>query len=82
MFYEKGVYKKIAIFKGKRLIGVFSVIQTCNFIEKRRQNRCFPLNIAKLLRTPILKKICKRMVVVASALSKNQFKVKFCSKGN
>ena len=28
--------------------------QTCYFIKKRLQHRCFPLNIAKLLRTPIL----------------------------
>ena len=79
---KKVFIKKLQYSKENACIGVFSVIQTCNFIEKRRQNRCFPLNIAKLLRTPILKKICKRMVVVASALSKNQFKVKFCSKGN
>ena len=29
-----------------------------NFIEKRLQHWCFPLNFGKLLRTPILKNIC------------------------
>ena len=35
--------------------------QTCNFIKKRLQQRCFPMNIAKLLRSPILKSIWKRL---------------------
>ena len=30
----------------------------CNFTKKRLQHRCFPLNIAKFLRTPVLKNIC------------------------
>ena len=29
--------------------------QACNFIKKRLQHRCFPVNSAKFLRTPILK---------------------------
>ena len=33
--------------------------QVNNFIEKRLQHRCFPVNIAKFLRTSILKKICE-----------------------
>ena len=31
--------------------------QVCNFIKKRRQCKCFHVNIVKLLRTPILKNI-------------------------
>ena len=42
--YEKRLFLKT--FTGKS--------QTCYFIKKRLQHRCFPLNIAKLLRTPIL----------------------------
>ena len=30
--------------------------QACNFIKKRLQQRCFPVNIANFLRTPIWKK--------------------------
>ena len=32
-----------------------------NSIKTRRQRRCFPVNIAKFLRTPILKNVCKRV---------------------
>ena len=35
-----------------------------NFIKKRHQHRCFPANIAKLLRTPILKNICERRLLL------------------
>ena len=35
------------------------VLQACNFIKKRFQHRCFPVNIAKLLRTTISKNIWK-----------------------
>ena len=34
-----------------------------NFINKRFQNRCFRVNIAKFLRTPILKNLCERLQV-------------------
>ena len=34
-------------------------LKVCSFIKKRLQHRCFPVNIAKFLRTPILKNICK-----------------------
>ena len=33
-------------------------LQACMFIKKRLQHKCFPVNIAKFLRTPILKYIC------------------------
>ena len=32
-------------------------LKVCNFIKKRLQRRYFPVNIAKFLRTPILKSI-------------------------
>ena len=38
-------------------------IQFCNFIKKRLQDRCLPMKFAKLLRTPGLKKICKRLLL-------------------
>ena len=49
-FMEKAVLKNFAVFTAK--------LQTWNFIKKRLQHRCFPLNIAKFLSTPILKNIC------------------------
>ena len=39
-------------------------LKTCNFIKKRSQHRCFPVNIAKFLRLPILKNICERQLFV------------------
>ena len=36
-----------------------AALEACNFIKKRLQHRCFAVNIAKFLRTPILKNICK-----------------------
>ena len=36
-------------------------LQACNFIKKRFQHRCFPVNIENFLRTPILKNICERL---------------------
>ena len=34
-----------------------------NFIKKRLQHRCFPVNIAKFLSTSILKNICVRLLL-------------------
>ena len=41
---QNGVLKNFAVFTGKHL-------QASNFIKKRFQNMCFPVNIAKFLRT-------------------------------
>ena len=38
-------------------------IEACNVIKKRLQHRCFSMNIAKFLGTPILKNICERMLL-------------------
>ena len=35
----------------------------CNFITKRLQHKCFPVNIGKLLRTPTLNNISVRMLL-------------------
>ena len=40
---KKAVLKNFAMFTGK--------LQACNFIKNRLQHECFPLNIAKFLRT-------------------------------
>ena len=31
----------------------FNKVDTCNFIKKRLWDRCFPLDFAKILRTPV-----------------------------
>ena len=50
-----GVLKNYAIFAGNTCFGVFfnkvQVLQVWNFIKKKFQQRSFPVNIAKFLRT-------------------------------
>ena len=36
-------------------------MKVCNFIKKRLQHRCFPVNIAKLLKTLVSKNIYERL---------------------
>ena len=38
-------------------------------MKKKLQHSCFPVNIAKFLRTPILKNICERLLLDLSYLS-------------
>ena len=40
-------------------------VQACIFVKKRLQHRCFPVNIVKFLRTPILKYICERLLRIS-----------------
>ena len=70
---RKGVLKSFAIFTEKLLswslflikLQVFRLasLQVYIFIKMRLQHRCFPLNIAKILRTPILKNTCVRLLL-------------------
>ena len=58
MFYKKIVLKNLAIFTETHIcVGVsFSTkkkLSKTDFIKKRLQHKCFPVNIAKFLRTPI-----------------------------
>ena len=64
MFYKETVLKNFAIFKGRHLcwslfFNKVGGLQACNFIKKRLQHSCFPVKIAKFLKTPILKNIYK-----------------------
>ena len=64
---KKGVLKNSAIFTGKHQCCLFfnkvADLEACNFIKKRLQHRCFPVNIAKFLRAPILKNTCQRLLL-------------------
>ena len=53
---KKAVLKIFAIFIGKNLSWNLVLI-------KLSQHRCFPVNIAKFLRTPILTNICERLLL-------------------
>ena len=56
---KKGVLKNLA-----RKAPVLELLFTNLFIRKRRKYRCFPMNIAKFLTTPILKNICERQLLI------------------
>ena len=55
---KETVLKNLTLFTEKHLCWG---LQSCNFITKRLQHRCFPVNITKFLRTDILKNICERL---------------------
>ena len=63
-FFKIGVLKIFAIFAGKHLCWSYLLIVTgldaWNFVKKRLQHRCFLANIAKFLRSFILKNVCER----------------------
>ena len=50
---SESLFNKVA---GHKVAG----LKVCNFLKKRLQQRCFRVNIAKFLRTLILKNISKR----------------------
>ena len=51
-----------------------AVIQPSNFNKERLQHRCFPVNIANFLKTPILKNICERLLLLTAIFSqKNNY---------
>ena len=56
----KNLFFKISQYSQENAcVGLSSLIKS--FMKKRLQHRCFPVNIAKFLRTPILKNICERL---------------------
>ena len=76
MFYKKTVLKNFAIFAGKYLCWSLFLITVQAF---RLQDRCFPANFAKYLRTAILKNICQRLLLYLDL--KNNGSNIFLSKG-
>ena len=54
-------------------------LQAYNVIKKRLQHRCSPVNIMKILRTPILKNICERLLLHEAPFSLILFKPKHFS---
>ena len=65
-FHKKAVFKSLVIFTDEHLCcSLFfnenAGLRSCSFIKKRLQHRCFPLNIATFLKTPVLKNICERL---------------------
>ena len=59
VFYKKGVLENFSKFTEIRLcqsliFNIFLRSEACNFIHKETLDICFPVNFAKLLRTPFL----------------------------
>ena len=52
-------------------------LQGCNSTKKTLQHRCFPVNFAKVLRTPILENICQRLLLHIPSLQHNFGVVKY-----
>ena len=46
-------------------------LQDCMLVIKRLQHRCFPVSIAKFLRTPSLKCICERLFCISEIEARN-----------
>ena len=55
------------------LCNKFIGLQNYNFSKKRLSHGCFPMNIVKFFRTPILKNIYKRLILymLSAAASTN-----------
>ena len=56
MCRKKSAFKKLALFTGKHLrwnlfVNEDAALQSCSIMKKRLQSRCFPIKIAKFLRT-------------------------------
>ena len=68
---RKSVLKNFANFTGKQLCWSLFLWNgrspACKFFEKRLQHKCFPVKFVKLLKTSILKNICKRLLLEVSS---------------
>ena len=53
------ILRKTLVFES--LFNEVAGLQACNFIKKKLQHRCFPVNIAKFLRIPILRNSWKQL---------------------
>ena len=70
---EKATLKDFAMFTGRSLfLNKVAGLSPTNFLKKRLQQRCFPVNTAKCLRISFLKNTCERLLLHPSA---NGFKI-------
>ena len=68
VFCKKGVLKNCAIFTGKQqrwspFFNKVPGLSSATLLKKRLQHRCFPVNITEFLRAPILKNVCRRLLL-------------------
>ena len=67
---KNAVLKNFAKFEGKDLCWS---LRPATLFKKRLQHRYFPVNIAKILRTPTLKNICERLFMYFRMLRKKNY---------
>ena len=60
---KKAVHKNFAIFTRKHLCWSFFLMKLQAYRKQRLQHRCFPVINTKFLRTPLLKDICKQLLM-------------------
>ena len=75
---REAVHKKLRQFQRKTpvlecLFNNVAALRAYSFITKRLQHGCFPVRLAKFLRTSILKNICERLLLKFSTLQKKLF---------
>ena len=62
-FTFRSSHKRCSIKKTVPKTSQYPQEKACNFIKKRLQHRCFPVNIAKFSWAPILKNICEWLLL-------------------
>ena len=77
---KRGVLKNFANFIGKHLCQSFFFNKVAGLSLLKRDTNCFPANIAKFLRAPILKNICERLLLLILKVLQGSVK-KVCGKG-
>ena len=55
-----------------------AVLQLSNVVKERFQHKCFPVNIAKFLKTPFLKNICERLLLLIVIFSQENNHMQRC----
>ena len=66
---KKGVLRYFTKFLGKHMSKACLMPKACNFIKKRLWRRCFPVNLAKFLRTTFLQNNPGGMLLTLEAIS-------------
>ena len=70
VLWRKTVLKNLAIFTGKHLCCSLSLkggLKACNFVKMSSQHRCFPVSIAKFVRTSILNNTSEQLLLVINS---------------
>ena len=69
MMFARSSYRRLSNTHRKTsvsesLLNKVARLKACKIIKKGIQHWCFPVNIEKFLRTPTLKNICERLLLV------------------